>query len=93
MLSASIENPVLLIKAKHIKDQIIVEITDNGPGMPIEIQEKIFQPNFTTKKDGLSFGLGLGLSIVLKLIDNYNGTIEVNSKVGKTTFTIKIPIA
>jgi signal transduction histidine kinase len=53
---------------------------------------KIFQPNFTTKKGGLSFGLGLGLSIVQRLIDSYNGKIKVDSKKGNTKFTIQIPV-
>jgi len=54
--------------------------------------DKIFRPNFTTKKGGLSFGLGLGLSIVQRLVDSYNGKIQVHSKPGKTRFIVKIPI-
>ena len=69
-----------------------VSLIDNGPGIPDEIKDKIFQPNFTTKKGGLSFGLGLGLSIVQRLVDSYNGKIEVSSRKGKTSFTVKIPV-
>ena len=66
-------------------------IANNGPAIPEEIHEKIFQPNFTTKKLGLDFGLGLGLSIVRRLVDSYNGTIELTSTDGETTFSINLP--
>ncbi len=72
-------------------DYIRVSISNNGPEIPEEIREKIFQPNFTTKKLGLDFGLGLGLSIVRRVVDSYNGTIELESSPELTTFTINIP--
>ncbi len=72
-------------------DYIRVSISNNGPEIPEEIREKIFQPNFTTKKLGLDFGLGLGLSIVRRVVDSYNGTIELASSAELTTFTINIP--
>ncbi len=72
-------------------DYIRVSISNNGPEIPVEIREKIFQPNFTTKKLGLDFGLGLGLSIVRRVVDSYNGTIELTSSPELTTFTINIP--
>ncbi len=72
-------------------DYIRVSISNNGPEIPEEIREKIFQPNFTTKKLGLDFGLGLGLSIVRRVVDSYNGTIELASSPELTTFTINIP--
>ena len=72
-------------------DYIRVSISNNGPEIPVEIREKIFQPNFTTKKLGLDFGLGLGLSIVRRVVDSYNGTIELDSSPELTTFTINIP--
>ena len=68
-----------------------VTITNNGPPIPAEIQEKIFQPSFTTKKKGLDFGLGLGLSIVRRIVDSYGGTIELRSTDGHTSFTINLP--
>ena len=71
--------------------QWILLITDNGPGIPPQLKEKIFQPNFTTKKNGLSFGLGLGLSIVMRLVSSYSGRIDVDSQTGKTTFKITLP--
>ncbi len=78
---------VSLLPAEYIR----VSISDNGPVIPEEIREKIFQPSFTTKKLGLDFGLGLGLSIVRRVVDSYNGAIELVSVPGETTFTINLP--
>ena len=68
-----------------------VSITDNGAGIKPEIIDKIFQPSFTTKINGLSFGLGLGLSIVKKIIDSYHGSITVASEPGQTSFLVTLP--
>ncbi len=78
---------VSLLPTEYIR----VSISNNGPEIPEDIREKIFQPNFTTKKLGLDFGLGLGLSIVRRVVDSYNGTIELSSSPELTTFTINIP--
>lgn len=72
-------------------EYVSVSITNNGPAIPEEIQEKIFQPNFTTKKLGLDFGLGLGLAIVRRVVDSYNGAIELTSSEQETAFTINLP--
>lgn len=64
---------------------------DNGPGISEENQKKIFDPFFTTKDVGK--GTGLGLSIVFKVIKNHNGTILLNSEIGKgAEFLITLPI-
>ncbi len=92
MLNANIKNPTMVIKTGKDSDFVWITIMNNGPEIPNDLKKKIFQPNFTTKKGGLSFGLGLGLSIVQRLIDSYNGRIEVESEKGMTTFIIKIPV-
>lgn len=92
MKNAKTTNPILTIDTGLKEHFITVSITDNGPGIPEETMDKIFRPNFTTKKGGLSFGLGLGLSIVQRLVDSYNGKIEVNSQPGKTRFVVTLPI-
>ena len=67
-----------------------VRVADTGVGIPEEKLDKIFEPLFTTKPKGI----GLGLAIVKTLVDRQNGTVEVESQVGKdTTFTVKLPIA
>lgn len=70
---------------------IEVSISDNGPGIPENLHQKIFQPDFTTKKNGLQFGLGLGLAIVRRIVDSYEGDILLESVPGKTTFRIHLP--
>jgi PAS domain S-box-containing protein len=69
--------------------RIKVSITDSGTGIPDEIKDKIFQPFFTTKPPGE--GSGLGLDIVKKIVEKHDGTIEIDSVPGKTTFTVSIP--
>ena len=78
------------VEGKDCCKQIAVAITDTGSGIPAEIQGKIFDPFFTTKPPGE--GSGLGLNIVSKIMAKHDGTIEVESVPGKTTFTALIPI-
>lgn len=67
----------------------VVNITDTGPGISEEIVAKIFEPFFTTK----DFGTGLGLAIVQQIIDEHQGEISCQSKVGAgTTFSIALPL-
>jgi signal transduction histidine kinase len=70
-------------------DYAVVEIEDNGPGIPKEIQSSIFDPFFTTKKVGE--GTGLGLDTVARIVRRHHGFIEVESEPGKTSFTIRLP--
>ena len=66
--------------------RVIIEVEDNGPGIPDEVKEKIFIPFFTTKKDGS----GIGLSLSRQIMRLHRGTINVNSIPGKkTVFTLK----
>ncbi|WDN90325.1 hypothetical protein BuS5_03296 [Desulfosarcina sp. BuS5] len=72
---------------KSLGNVVILTINDNGPGMPESIQDKIFQPFFTTKEEGT----GLGLSIVERIIKEHGGTIELSSKEGRgSTFIITL---
>lgn len=72
-------------------EYVTVTIANNGPPIAPEHIDKIFNPNFTTKKLGMDFGLGLGLSIVRRVIDSYNAAIDVRSDERETAFTINIP--
>ncbi len=90
--TSSQEQKAIQIQTKQINKTVQILISDNGDGISPEKVSKIFQPNFTTKKDGLSFGLGLGLSIVQRIINGYEGTIEVESNSEKTTFIVTLPV-
>jgi two-component system NtrC family sensor kinase len=80
----------LTIDVCQDRDRIQANFTDTGQGISPEIMPKIFEPFFTTKPPGE--GSGLGLDIVRKIIRKHQGTIEVASVPGKTTFSILIPI-
>jgi signal transduction histidine kinase len=69
---------------------VVVEVTDTGRGIPKEKLDKIFEPFYTTKEIGK--GTGLGLSLCKKIIDEHNGLITVESKLGKgTSFKLFLP--
>jgi signal transduction histidine kinase len=70
---------------------VVVEIVDDGPGIPDEIQPRIFEPFFTTKKVGE--GTGLGLDTVQRIVKKHQGNIQVESKPGKTCFQIWLPLS
>jgi signal transduction histidine kinase len=70
-------------------NNIVVKVTDHGPGIPPEVQARMWEPFFTTKPAGE--GSGLGLDIVKRIINKHKGKIEVESEPGLTTFTVSIP--
>src|ERR1700678_567411 len=70
---------------------VVVEIGDNGPGIPEEVQPHIFEPFFTTK--GVGEGTGLGLDAVQRIVKKHRGSIQISSKPGNTCFQILLPLA
>lgn len=84
--------PHLTISTRHDQTWAFVTIQDNGPGIPESIRSHIFEPNVTTKKEGLSFGLGLGLAVVRRLVTLYGGNITVSSSTKGTAFSITLPL-
>ncbi|GAB4164607.1 MAG: hypothetical protein Kow00107_10900 [Planctomycetota bacterium] len=70
-----------------------VDIADDGPGIPPDCIDKIWELNFTTKKGPNSFGLGLGLAISRSIVEGQGGSISVSSKPGETVFTVLLPKA
>jgi signal transduction histidine kinase len=71
-------------------DMLLVEIWDNGPGIPVDLQARIFEPFFTTKAPGS--GLGLGLDVVSRIVRMHRGYVTVQSKPGNTCFQIRLPL-
>jgi signal transduction histidine kinase len=70
--------------------QVVIEIADNGPGIPEKIKDTIFEPFVTSNKEG---GTGLGLAIAKKIVDDHGGLIEVQSLPNQgTRFVIDLPI-
>ncbi len=81
----------LRLRAYRQDDCVVVEIGDNGPGIPPAILPRIFEPFFTTK--GVGEGTGLGLDMVQRIVKKHRGTVQVNSKPGDTRFQVWMPLA
>ncbi|MDH5539399.1 MAG: ATP-binding protein [Rhizobacter sp.] len=69
---------------------VVVSVTDSGPGVPPDLQAKIFEPFFSTKPRGE--GTGLGLHICRQIVAKHGGAIQLDSKPGKTTFSVRLPL-
>jgi PAS domain S-box-containing protein len=84
------ENGIVEIASSEDKEYYIFSIKDNGPGIDIKYQDKIFKmfESFSQNEEST----GIGLSIVKRIVDNYNGEISIDSQLGRgTTFIIKLP--
>lgn len=86
------ERPTLTLKTRmKSANEVNIHLIDNGIGMSEDTQKKMFDPFFTTKEVGE--GTGLGMSIVFKIVDKHNGTLQVNSREGEgSEFIITLPI-
>lgn len=84
------EGGQIKIKTKGEPTDVLIEIRDNGAGIPEDVQPRIFEPFFTTKQVGE--GTGLGLDAVARIIRNHHGDIRVTSKPGDTCFQIRLPL-
>jgi len=84
------EKGKLLVRAVRENDYLLVEIADDGPGIPPEVQSRIFEPFFTTK--GVGEGTGLGLDVVHRIVRKMRGIVTVKSAPGDTRFQVRIPI-
>lgn len=90
-LDATEEQGEITIRTDRRGDFIVVEISDNGPGIPEEVQERIYDAFFTTKAPGK--GTGLGLNIVYNIVVfRHLGDIQLTSWPGNTTFRILLPV-
>ncbi len=79
---------IINIDVEHFNKKVVIIVSDNGIGIPKDKLEQIFEPNFTTKNSGM----GLGLTMVRKMIEEYKGGVSVKSEIDKgTRFTIILP--
>lgn len=81
----------LKIRTKLEPDAVMIEIRDNGAGIPPEIQSRIFEPFFTTK--GVNEGTGLGLDTVSRIVRKHHGNMRFETKPGDTCFQIRLPLS
>jgi signal transduction histidine kinase len=89
-LDAIPEGGNVSVAATHELNDVVVRITDDGPGIPDAVKEKIFDPFFTTK--GVGEGSGMGLDIVKRLLKRHEGEIDVETRPGMTQFQVRLPV-
>ncbi|MNJ49022.1 Sensor protein ZraS [compost metagenome] len=88
-MEAMQEKGQLTLSTQVIQDGIQLLVSDTGPGISAEEQEKLFQPFYTTK----STGTGLGLALCQSILEKHGGNISVRSELGAgTTFVVMLPI-
>ncbi len=83
------QQPTILIQTRCEADWVLVEIADNGIGIPPEVQPHILEPFFTTK--GVGRGTGLGLNTSYKIVEWHGGGIRITSRPGDTCFQVRLP--
>lgn len=93
MRDAGTPNPRIAIDIRARDEELCVSIANNGPPIPPYLRDRLFQPSITTKTGrGQSMGLGLGLNIVKKLVESYQGRIRLSDTADETTFVVSLPL-
>ena len=87
---SEVDHPKITIKTWQQNGEVKVCIIDNGKGIPKEIESRIWEPFFTTKSMGK--GTGLGLELVMNIVERHQGNIKMKSQPGSTTFELSFPI-
>jgi two-component system NtrC family sensor kinase len=83
----------LVVRTWHNRDDdaVVIEVDDDGPGVPVDVQTKIFDPFFTTKEVGK--GTGLGLTVAYAIVQEHGGHIRVESRPGRgASFVVELPV-
>jgi signal transduction histidine kinase len=89
-VDAMSEGGTLKVRTKREPTDIMVEIRDNGAGIPASVRSRIFEPFFTTKQVGE--GTGLGLDTVARIVRKHRGNVRFESRPGDTCFQVRLPI-
>jgi signal transduction histidine kinase len=85
------EAGTITLRTRTDGDGVVVEVEDDGPGIPPETQPRIFDSFFTTKPPGQGTGLGLDISYNI-VVHRHRGDIGVESRPGRTTFRVRLPV-
>jgi signal transduction histidine kinase len=80
----------LIIRTSRELDFVLIEIIDNGPGIPDAVKPHLFEPFFTTK--GVGDGTGIGLDTVYRIVRAHRGEVSFESQPGRTTFQVRLPL-
>lgn len=84
----AVESPRVTVTLRMEGGELVIAVADNGPGIPAELQGKLFEPFATHGKSG---GTGLGLAIVRQVAEAHDGSLEVHSTAAGATFTLRLP--
>jgi signal transduction histidine kinase len=84
--------PTVTLRAYADGDAVVVEVSDNGPGIPPEVRARMFDAFFTTKPPGQGTGLGLQITYRIVVLE-HRGDLTVDTEPGRTTFRVRLPIA
>ena len=85
--TADVDEPRITIRARLDHGRVLLQVEDNGPGIPEHLLDQLFVPFFTTKRDGS----GIGLSVSRQIMSAHGGEIAVRSAPGKTVFSLVLP--
>jgi signal transduction histidine kinase len=88
---ASASKGEIIIHTARDGDFALIDVIDNGPGIPSEVKGRIFDPFFTTKPVGE--GTGIGLDTVYRIVRQHHGEVRVDSRPGETRFRVRLPIS
>jgi signal transduction histidine kinase len=88
---AGVGDPTLTLRAYPDGGDVVVEVEDNGPGVPADAQQKVFDAFYTTKAPGKGTGLGLQISYRIVVLE-HRGDITLASRPGRTVFTVRLPV-
>ncbi len=80
----------ITVRAFADEDLAVVEVVDDGPGIPREARQRVFEPFYTSKEVGA--GTGLGLDVVRRIVAAHGGEVSVRSEPGETRFTVRLPV-
>jgi signal transduction histidine kinase len=89
--ASEVEEPVVTLRVVRDGDELVVDVEDNGPGIPEDAKQQIFDAFYTTKPPGQGTGLGLQITHRIVVLD-HRGALEVESEPGRTVFRVRLPI-
>jgi two-component system, cell cycle sensor histidine kinase and response regulator CckA len=80
----------VVVATRTLGDRVLLEVSDDGPGIPPELRDRVFEPYFTTKTTGSHKGTGLGLATVFGIAESHRGRIEIDSGLGGVGATLRV---
>jgi signal transduction histidine kinase/ActR/RegA family two-component response regulator len=80
----------VLVRTRTEGDSVILEVSDDGPGIPPALRERVFEPYFTTKTTGSHKGTGLGLATVFGIAETHKGSVEIDTGIGGVGATLRV---